>query len=187
MEELCKSIDTIAKDWKFWRQRSFDFTGTNVPEEKFSKEEEMKYLYNAYETAKDDKVMDTLNDLCDKATKEFEEYSNSRLYKMITSIWILTEVFGLGGLILGAIMFFNKVDILIFVSLPMILVGSVLSWIYSKLENKYKKLKSKMEEAYYRDSVVTMYYDFVSNRMKYLAELVSNEKPKKSKKTNRVK
>ena len=77
MEELCKSIDTIAKDWKFWRQRSFDFTGTNVPEEKFSKEEEMKYLYNAYETAKNDKVIDTLNDRCDKATKEFEEYSNS--------------------------------------------------------------------------------------------------------------
>ena len=187
MEELCKSIDTIAKDWKFWRQRSFDFVGTFVSEEKFSKEEEMKYLYNAYETAKNDKVMDTLNDRCDKATKEFEEYANSRLYKMSTPIWVLTEVFGLGGLILGGIMFFNKVDILIFVSLLMILVGSVLSWIYSKLENKYKKLKSKMEEAYYRDSVVTMYYDFVSNRMKYLAELVSNEKPKKSKKTNRVK
>ena len=187
MEELCKTIDNVSKDWKFWRQRSFDFTGTNVPEEKFSKEEEMKYLYNAYETAKNDKVMDTLNDFCDKATKEFEEYSNSRLYKMSTPIWILTEVFGLGGLILFGIMFFNNVDILILVSLPMLLVSFVLSWINSKIENKYKKLKSKMEEAYYRDSVVTMYYDFVSNRMKYLAELVSNEKPKKSKKTNRVK
>ena len=142
MEELCKTIDTIAKDWKFWRQRSFDFTGTNVPEEKFSKEEEMKYLYDAYETAKNDKVMDTLNDRCDKATKEFKEYSNSRLYKMGTPIWILTEVFGFGGLILGAIMFFNKVDILIFVSLPMILVGSVFSWIYSKLENKYKNVSN---------------------------------------------
>ena len=187
MEELCKSIDTIAKDWKFWRQRSFDFVGTFVSEEKFSKEEEMKYLYNAYETAKNDKVMDTLNDRCNKATKELEEYSNSRLYKMSAPIWILTEVFGLGGLILGGIMFFNKVDILIFVSLPMILVGYVLSCVHGKIENKYKKLKSKMEEAYYRDSVVTMYYDFVSNRMKYLAELVSKEKPKKSKKTNRVK
>lgn len=187
MEELCKSIDIISKDWKFWRQRSFDFVGKFVPEEKFSKEEEMKYLYNAYETAKNDKVMDTLNDRCDKATKEFEEYSNSRLYKISTPIWILTEVFGLGGLILFCITFFSKVDILILVSLPMILVSFVLSWTNSKIENKYKKLKSKMEEVYYQDSVVTMYYDFVSNRMKYLAELVSKEKPKKSKRTNRVK
>ena len=84
-------------------------------------------------------------------------------------------------------MFFHNVDILILVSVPMILVSFVLSWINGKIENKYKKLKSKMEEAYYRDSVVTMYYDFVSNRMKYLAELVSKEKPKKSKRTNRVK
>ena len=40
-----------------------------------------------------------------------------------------------------------------------------------------------MEEVYYQVSVVTMYYDFVSNRMKYLAELISKEK---SKRTNRV-
>lgn len=187
MEELGKSIDSIAKDWKFWRQRSFDYVGSSEPEKKFSKEEEMKYLYTAYETAKNNKVMDTLNDRCDKATKEFEEYSNSYLYKMSSPIWILTEVFGLGGLILFGIMFFNNVEILLFISVPMLFVGFVLSWIGSKLENKYKKLKSKMEEAYYQDSVVTMYYDFVSNRMKYLAELVSKEKPKKPKKTNRVK
>lgn len=187
MKELCKSIDSISKDWKFWRQRSFDFVGKFVPEEKFSKEEEMKYLYNAYETAKNDKVMDTLNDHCDEATKEFEEYSNSRLYKMRTPIWILTEVFGLGGAILFGIWLFNNVDILLIVSVPMIFIGFVLSWAYSKIENRYKKLKSKMEVALYQDSVVTMYYDFVSNRMKYLAELVSKEKPKKPKRTNRVK
>lgn len=187
MEELCKSIDTIAKDWKFWRERSFDFTGTNVPEEKFSKEEEMKYLYNAYETAKNDKVMDTLNDRCDKATKDFEEYFNSYLYKMRIPIWISKTVFEMVGLFLFGIMLLNNVDILLPISLPMLFVGFVLSCVHSKIENKYKKLKSKMEEAYYQDSVVTMYYDFVSNRMKYLAELVSKEKPKKSKQTNRVK
>ena len=84
------------------------------------------------------------------------------------------------------IMFFNNVDILLFVSVPMLFVSFVLSWINSKIENKYKKLKSKMEEAYYQDGVVTMYYDLVLNRLKYLAELVSKEKPKKSKRANRV-
>lgn len=187
MEELCKNIDTIAKDWKSWRQRSFDFNGTVAPgESKFSKEDEMKYLYNAYETAKNDKVVDILNDRCDKATKEFEEYSKSHLYKMSTPIFILTEVFGLGGLILLGIMLFNNVDVLLPISVPMLFVSFGLSWIDNKIAKEYKKLKSKMEEAYYQVSVVTMYYDFVSNRMKYLAELVSKEKPKKTKRPNRV-
>ena len=84
MEELCKNIDTIAKDWKSWRQRSFDFNGTVAPgEPKFSKEDEMKYLYNAYETAKNDKVVDILNDHCDKATKEFEEQVTKEIIKLV--------------------------------------------------------------------------------------------------------
>lgn len=187
MRELYKSINGISQDWKSWRQRSFDFNGTMVPEEsKLSKEEEMAYLYNTYETAKNDKVMDTLNDRCDKATKEFEEYCNSYLYKMCTPIWILAMVFGIVGLLMFGIMLLNKTNILLPISIPMILVAYVLSCVHGKIENKYKKLKYKMEEVYYQVSVVTMYYDFVSNRMKYLAELISKEKSKKSKRTNRV-
>ena len=188
MKELCKSINSISQDWKSWRQRSFDFNGTMVPgESKLSKEEEMKYLYDTYETAKNDKVMDTLNDLCDKATKEFEEYRNSYLYKMRTPIWISTMVLEIVGLLMFGIMLLNKTtNILLPISIPMILVAYVLSCVQSKIENKYKKLKYKMEEVYYQVSVVTMYYDFVSNRMKYLAELISKEKSKKSKRTNRV-
>ena len=188
MKELCKSINSISQDWKSWRQRSFDFNGTMVPgESKLSKEEEMAYLYNTYETAKNDKVMDTLNDLCDKATKEFEEYRNSYLYKMRTPIWISTMVLEIVGLLMFGIMLLNKTtNILLPISIPMILVAYVLSCVQSKIENKYKKLKYKMEEVYYQVSVVTMYYDFVSNRMKYLAELMSKEKSKKSKRTNRV-
>lgn len=188
MKELCKSINSISQDWKSWRQRSFDFNGTMVPgESKLSKEEEMAYLYNTYETAKNDKVMDTLNDLCDKATKEFEEYRNSYLYKMRTPIWISTMVLEIVGLLMFGIMLLNKTtNILLPISIPMILVAYVLSCVQSKIENKYKKLKYKMEEVYYQVSVVTMYYDFVSNRMKYLAELISKEKSKKSKRTNRV-
>ena len=188
MKELCKSINSISQDWKSWRQRSFDFNGTMVPgESKLSKEEEMAYLYNTYETAKNDKVMDTLNDLCDKATKEFEEYRNSYLYKMRTPIWISTMVLEIVGLLMFGIMLLNKTtNMLLPISIPMILVAYVLSCVQSKIENKYKKLKYKMEEVYYQVSVVTMYYDFVSNRMKYLAELISKEKSKKSKRTNRV-
>lgn len=187
MKELCKSINSISQDWKSWRQRSFDFNGTMVPgESKLSKEEEMAYLYNTYETAKNDKVMDTLNDLCDKATKEFEEYRSSYLYKMCTPIWISTMVLEIVGLLMFGIMLLNKTNILLPISIPMILVAYVLSCVQSKIENKYKKLKYKMEEVYYQVSVVTMYYDFVSNRMKYLAELISKEKSKKSKRTNRV-
>ena len=188
MKELCKSINSISQDWKSWRQRSFDFNGTMVPgESKLSKEEEMKYLYDTYETAKNDKVMDTLNDLCDKATKEFEEYRNSYLYKMCTPIWVSTMGLEIVGLLLFGIMLLNKTtNILLPISIPMILVAYGLSCVQSKIENKYKKLKYKMEEVYYQVSVVTMYYDFVSNRMKYLAELISKEKSKKSKRTNRV-
>lgn len=188
MKELCKSINSISQDWKSWRQRSFDFNGTMVlGESKLSKEEEMKYLYDTYETAKNDKVMDTLNDLCDKATKEFEEYRNSYLYKMCTPIWISTMVLEIVGILMFGIMLLNKTtNILLPISIPMILVAYVLSCVQSKIENKYKKLKYKMEEVYYQVSVVTMYYDFVSNRMKYLAELISKEKSKKSKRTNRV-
>lgn len=188
MKELCKSINSISQDWKSWRQRSFDFNGTMVPgESKLSKEEEMAYLYNTYETAKNDKVMDTLNGLCDKATKELEEYRNSYLYKMCTPIWISTMVLEIVGLLMFGIMLLNKTtNILLPISIPMILVAYVLSCVQSKIENKYKKLKYKMEEVYYQVSVVTMYYDFVSNRMKYLAELISKEKSKKSKRTNRV-
>lgn len=187
MRELYKSINSISQDWKSWRQRSFDFNGTMVPEEsKLSKEEEMAYLYNTYETAKNDKVMDTLNDRCDKATKEFEDYRNSYLYKMCTPIWISTIVLEIVGLLLFGIMLLNMTNILLPISIPMILVAYVLSCVQGKIENKYKKLKYKMEEAYCQVSVVTMYYDFVSNRMKYLAELISKEKSKKSKRTNRV-
>lgn len=189
MKELCKSINSISQDWKSWRQRSFDFNGTMVPgESKLSKEEEMKYLYDTYETAKNDKVMDTLNDRCDKATKEFEEYRNSYLYKMCTPIWISTMVLEIVGLLMLGIMLLNMTKRLLPISIPMImiLVAYVLSCVQGKIENKYKKLKYKMEEVYYQVSVVTMYYDFVSNRMKYLAELISKEKSKKSKRTNRV-
>lgn len=189
MKELCKSINSISQDWKSWRQRSFDFNGTMVPgESKLSKEEEMAYLYNTYETAKNDKVMDTLNDRCDKATKEFEEYRNSYMYKMSTPIWISTMVLEIVGLLLFGIRLLNMTNILLPISIPMImiLVGYVLFCVQNKIENKYKKLKYKIEEAYYQVSVVTMYYDFVSNRMKYLAELISKEKSKKSKRTNRV-
>lgn len=188
MKELCKSINSISQDWKSWRQRSFDFNGTMVlGESKLSKEEEMKYLYDTYETAKNDKVMGTLNDLCDKATKEFEEYRNSYLYKMCTPIWTSTMVLEIVGLLMFGIMLLNKTtNILLPISIPMILVAYVLSCVQSKIENKYKKLKYKMGEVYYQVSVVTMYYDFVSNRMKYLAELISKEKSKKSKRTNRV-
>ena len=189
MRELYKSINSISQDWKSWRQRSFDFNGTMVPEEsKLSKEEEMAYLYNTYETAKNDKVMDTLNDRCDKATKEFEDYCNSYLYKMCTPIWISTIVLEIVGLSLFGIMLLNMTNRLIPIPIPMImvLVAYVLSCVQSKIENKYKKLKYKMEEVYCQVSVVTMYYDFVSNRMKYLAELISKEKSKKSKRTNRV-
>ena len=189
MRELYKSINSISQDWKSWRQRSFDFNGTMVPgEPKLSKEEEMAYLYNTYETAKNDKVMDTLNDRCDKATKEFEEYRNSYLYKMCTPIWISTIVLEIVGLLLFGIMLLNMTNRLLPIPIPMImvLVAYVLSCVQSKIENKYKKLKYKMEEVYCQVSVVTMYYDFVSNRMKYLAELISKEKLKKSKRTNRV-
>lgn len=84
------------------------------------------------------------------------------------------------------IMLLNNVNTFLPISVPMIFVGFVLSCVQSKIENRYKKLKYKMEEVYYQVSVVTMYYDFVSNRMKYLAELISKEKSKKSKRTNRV-
>lgn len=187
MRELYESINSISQDWKFWRQRSFDFDSTVASvEPKFSKEEEMKYLYDTYETAKNDKVLDTLNERCDKATKEFEEYLNSYLYKMRTPIWILTQVLEIVGLLLFGIMLLNNVNTFLPISVPMIFVGFVLSYVPGKIENKYRKLKFKMEEVYCQVSVATMYYDFVSNRMKYLAELISQEKPKKSKRTNRV-
>ena len=119
-------------------------------ESKLSKEEEMAYLYNTYETAKNDKVMDTLNDLCDKATKEFEEYRNSYLYKMCTPIWISTMVLEIVGLLMFGIMLLNKTNILLPISIPMVmvLVAYVLSCVHGKIENKYKKLKYKMEEVY---------------------------------------
>jgi hypothetical protein len=160
-----KKINEILSSWRFWRSRSFDFTGEK--DFTYTPEEELVMLTRLAEEVEAEN--NHLKYLSEASINKAEKVSSNKT-RIIIKILLAINILGVLGTWVSLYEHLNVLGLV---------CGSlaVLSLIARGIINAYqKKVLAMMREASELWGISSLYVDLITQRLLYLKEIVVKDK-----------